>query len=459
MRFTEGLVLPAVWVWCAALAAAQTVPLPGATIEASGFDARGSSIPANSASTLLNFTVEGDTAGNNIFDVLTSDPGVIVSMILPSGLEVTSANASSLGFAVTLLPDQTGVDVQSVLSLPGTHTLIQIPGGQVSGVYSIKANASSVNTASAMIASYYASSTVKTAVTTSSSAYKVGDTVVLSGLVFDGSTPVTGATVSAGVSAPLSLAGQTTVGNYQLVSQQSISTNLTQYQYSFVLTNAGAAVQQVQANLASIPQNVLVVNDVFLFGDIVASSTTTSLTTLTIQRDPTSSFDPSSLQWNVTATGPVVNVSLVDSGTFDAASGDGIYTGTFTTSAAGHYTVFLSATGTSLAGNSFSRIANLMYQRVSRGRPVNALQALGLLYANAFNGPVLYENDLLVAVDSARYRQFTELESFVASQGRSHARARCGHTQFIANSTVNSICPSDIAPIILQQIQFAESHQ
>jgi hypothetical protein len=141
------------------------------------------------------------------------------------------------------------------------------------------------------------------------------------------------------------------------VSQQSVGPNLTEYQYSFVLTNTGAAVAEVQAALVATPQNVNVVNDILLFGNIAANSMTTSYTFLTIQRDPSSSFDPSTLQWNVTATGPVINVNLIDSGTFDAATGDGVYTGTFTPTSPGTYTAALSATGTSLAGNSFSRSA------------------------------------------------------------------------------------------------------
>jgi hypothetical protein len=144
---------------------------------------------------LLPFTFESDTSGNNVFHIVTSNPGIVVSLVLPSGTEVTSANAASLGFTYTVLGDNTGMDIESIFSLPGTQTLIQVPGGQASGVYSIKANASSVNAASGIIAAYYPSSNVRAAITTNSSAYKVGDTVVLSGLVFDSTNSITGATV------------------------------------------------------------------------------------------------------------------------------------------------------------------------------------------------------------------------------------------------------------------------
>jgi hypothetical protein len=69
--------------YCAALSTGQT---PGTTpIDLSSYDVRGSQVPAGTNTTLLTFTVEGDSAGNNAFDVVTSDPGVVVSVILPSG--------------------------------------------------------------------------------------------------------------------------------------------------------------------------------------------------------------------------------------------------------------------------------------------------------------------------------------------------------------------------------------
>ena len=121
---------------------AQGVPNSPLVLNSTGYDTRGSGVPANSSSTVLSFTLEGDTTGLNAFDVATSDSGVAVSLILPSGTEVTSANASGLGFTFTIIPENASSDeVPSVLALPGTHTLIQIPGGQPSGVYNIKANA------------------------------------------------------------------------------------------------------------------------------------------------------------------------------------------------------------------------------------------------------------------------------------------------------------------------------
>jgi hypothetical protein len=205
----------------AVMVTAQGVPYPPSTLQLTANDTRGSVVTAHSTSTLLTFTVEGDTTGGNFIDVATSDPAVVVSLILPSAIEVTSANAASLGFIFTIVADGgfAGADVPSALSIPGTHTVIQIPGGQLSGVYSIKADATGANADSGMLATYFSSSTVRATATTNAATYKVGDTVILSGLVFDQATPIRGATVNAAVSARLP-AAQTSLGNYQLIGQQ-----------------------------------------------------------------------------------------------------------------------------------------------------------------------------------------------------------------------------------------------
>jgi hypothetical protein len=351
---------------CSTAVLGQGVPYSPATLQLTANNTQASQVPANSSSTLLTFTLEGDTTGQNSFDVVTTDPAVLVSLILPSSVEVTTANAASLGFTFTSVPNGTfsNVEIPSVLSFPGTHTLIQVPAGQPSGTYQIKANASNANSSSGLLATYFSSSTVGVTATTDAANYKVGNTVIISGLVFDGATPVTSATVTAAVSAPTPLAGSTTVGNIQLVSQQAINSSLTDYSYSATVTNTGAAVQSVrgQAQTSSLPAGIAVLNDTLVFGDVNASASATSLNTITIERNPSQSFDPATLQWTVTTPGTPVNVTLADSGTFDAATGDGVYTGTFTPTSTGTYTASLLLTGTSLAGNNFSRTTATQFQ-------------------------------------------------------------------------------------------------
>lgn len=257
--------------------------------------------------------LERDTTGQNSLDVVTTDPAVSVSLVLPSGAEVTAAIAPAYGIAFTIVPNGafSNVEIPSVLSLPGTHTLFQIQVALPSGSYQIKANASSANSSSGILATYFSSSTVGVTATTDAANYKVGDTVVISGLAFDGATPVTGATVTASVSTPINIAASSVLGNFQLVGQQAVNASLTDYSYSATLRNTSTAVQSVraQAQTASLPAGIAVLNDTLVFGDISANTSATSLNTITIERNPNQPFDPATLPWNVTTPGTPVNVT------------------------------------------------------------------------------------------------------------------------------------------------------
>ena len=79
---------PAIGLFCCGLFInGQTVLYSPATLQLSSTSMQSSVVPAHSSSTLLPFTVEGDTTGTNSFDAVTTDPGVVVSLILPSAVE------------------------------------------------------------------------------------------------------------------------------------------------------------------------------------------------------------------------------------------------------------------------------------------------------------------------------------------------------------------------------------
>jgi len=69
MRFLKNTLLPAAAILSPTFLAAQNVPRPTATLALAGYDVQGANLPANSSPTLLNFTMEADTTGDNVFDV------------------------------------------------------------------------------------------------------------------------------------------------------------------------------------------------------------------------------------------------------------------------------------------------------------------------------------------------------------------------------------------------------
>jgi hypothetical protein len=221
--------------------------------------------PAGVASTLIPFHVEVNGRDADGFDVTVSNAAAVVSVILPNGTEVNISNAASFGFEFeTLAADSDAVTsglMMSNFSLAGTHASIRLPSTSPAGTYLVKINNSSVSTDTLVSASYITGSAIKVALAANNASYTVGSTVVLSAFVFNGSTPVTNATV-----------------------------------------------------------NVLVMD----------------------HEHP--EITPAS-------------VTISDSGTYDAAPGDGIYTGTYTASASGKFIAAMRVSGTSPGGAAYVRTA------------------------------------------------------------------------------------------------------
>src|ERR1051325_6507275 len=219
--------------------------------------------PAGAASTLIPFHVEVNGRDADGFDVTVSNAAAVVSVILPNGTEVNISTAASFGFDFEILAAASDAVTSGLMlsnfSLAGTHASIRLPSTSTAGTYQIKINNSSVSTDTLVSASYITGSPIKIALASNNASYTVGTTVVLSAFVFNGSTPITNATV-----------------------------------------------------------NVLVVDE--------AHPETT----------PTS-------------------VTMSDSGTYDAAAGDGVYTGTYTASASGKFIAALRVNGTSPAGAAYVR--------------------------------------------------------------------------------------------------------
>ena len=246
---------------------AQVVGNDDARLPLASVDTRAAAIVPGAPPTLLQFTVD-PSGGGDLFDVVSSHPQVAVSLILPGGAEINSANAAAQGFSFDVVTTNANDDpaMASNFDLPGTHTVIGLPASSPSGTYQVKIDGSAVTTTEAVIATYYSASSIRAGAVTDAGTYQAGDTVVVSAILLDGVAPIAGATVNASVGDPL---------------------------------QAGAVPTQVV---------------------------------------------------------------LQDSGQYDEATGDGIYTGTFTASQAGQFAVQVRATGTSAAGVSFSRTASTSFR-------------------------------------------------------------------------------------------------
>lgn len=212
----------------------EVIELPPESLEqASGYDLRNAKLPAGGPVALLEFTVEPGSTKGNVFDVVTTVGGVPVSLVLPNGTEITSANASASGFTFETVEEGSFEDSEtpSPLSLPGTHTLIELPVGAAPGIYRVKVDGRSLTAEAGVIATHMASSQVRAHLLSNQDDYRTGDTVILTGAAFDNTAPILAATVTALVSLRGPLAGPVTVGSYQQVAARPISAIETEYEY------------------------------------------------------------------------------------------------------------------------------------------------------------------------------------------------------------------------------------
>lgn len=246
------------------------IPLTANDVHLSARDVRGVFAQPGSASNLVVFTADPSSSGGDVFDVITSDARVRVSLVLPDGREINAATANASGFSYSIIEDGGFSDamIPSFLSNRGTHTLIVLPPSSPPGTYKVKGDASAVTGVQAgvlILASYFSSSTIRAGVKVKPH-YKVGETIALAGLLFNEGSPVTGATVTATV-------------------EESARPNV-----------------------------------------------------------------------------PQITIPMPDSGTFDNAIGDGIYTGTFSSDHPGKFAVAIRSTGTSSAGVPYSRVVTTSFR-------------------------------------------------------------------------------------------------
>jgi hypothetical protein len=341
------------------IACAQVAPFQSGGINLGGTSTQVVAVPAGASPTLASLVVDTTAAGGDYVDVNVGDPSVIITLITPGGTEITSAN--TLGFTFSTLASSGGtLDSLSPLDAAGNHTTIQFPAGQPSGTYQVKANAAAAAADTGMFVQYYSSSLVQAGGATDSLTYRTGDLVIVSALLFDGTTPIQGAAITATATALTPL--QATVSNYQLVSQQTLASSMTLYTYTVQVTNPGAAAANVSATGSSSDPKTIVVDGTAAFGAVAAGGAATSLNTFSVQLPNGSTFNPSVITWTVSTSATPINFSLTDSGTYDAATGDGIYTGTFTAPVAGDYLVYINAGGTSTTGVAFARTATAGFQ-------------------------------------------------------------------------------------------------
>ena len=299
------------------------------SVQLSNQDVRLAKIVAGSGVQSVPFAVDSVPAGGDFADIMVSDANVGIRLVLPDGREITQDNAADFGFTWEVID---GAELEpGSITLPflacGIHVLIRFPPSSGSGTYQINLDGTNVSTDAVASITYFSSSAVRVALTTGAASYHPGDTIVLNAIILDGTAPVTGATVTCGISDP---------------------------------TQPDSDAQQI---------------------------------------------------------------ALQDGGPFDAATGDGVYTGTLTLNHTGEFPIAVRITGVSTSGLSFSRIASATVTVVDQLASFTSFQDAAVNNPNGFIDRVNLTANMTVSV-AGDYR-FTA--TFLASNGHQITSSAEGH--------------------------------
>lgn len=139
----------------------------------------------------LNFVAD-PKGGEDFFEVISPDPNVAVSLVTPSGVEVTALNAVSLGFGFDVIDGAklNSAVIPSSLAIPGIHTLIRLAPNPQAGTYQVKLDGAKAAADAGVVAIYTSSSAVRAGVQTGKPVYALGAKVTFSGFVYDGTSPL-----------------------------------------------------------------------------------------------------------------------------------------------------------------------------------------------------------------------------------------------------------------------------
>lgn len=142
----------------AAVAYAQMPADQPVFIPAQAMCVRVTAVPPSTPATYLDLSVDPSSDGGDVIDVVSSNAQVVISLVLPNGIEVTPTNASGLGFTVfqRVVPLVSSGQSSSLtlFEAVGAHTTFGLPANSPGGVYRVKANSTGVAASANVSATY-----------------------------------------------------------------------------------------------------------------------------------------------------------------------------------------------------------------------------------------------------------------------------------------------------------------
>lgn len=341
------------------------------------------SIPPGNPAAEIPLILDPSPAGKDLLHIWTPEP-VPVSLRLPAGAIVNSANAQSLGFTfgqqISDGTDPAGDDFGGLIeigSVPGAHTVILFPQNQAAGTYQLVADTSAKATAIGGMAEWHSASPLVAGCQTESEIYRAGDAVTVVCVVLDDEAPVTNVTLSGEIQPQIDVSASVTVGNAQLLRKEADGDGFSLYVYRVRLQNNSGLPSRFIATAGTEAEDVTLVRAEVGFDAIAAGQSGDSLNELMVSAPASPGFDPATLDWKVIGAGSPSALSLTDAGPGNDGLGDGIYSGQFTPPQPGVYSIRVEAAGVSPGGKPFFRVALAEVEAIEQPATIGATMDSG----------------------------------------------------------------------------------
>ncbi|MCW5962774.1 MAG: hypothetical protein KIT83_01945 [Bryobacterales bacterium] len=349
-----------------ASARGQVRPITG-EFPLSSAAAKADAVPAGEEAFEIPIVLDPNPSGKDFIHIFRDQPAAAISVRTPTGTVLTAATAATHGFnwqeaniqvdSVAMEDDSDGFGPD--VTAEGAHTLLMFPPSQAAGTYVIVVDSRSVTEVTSLQITAHLDSPI--AVTTSSDAsdYRLGDPVTVAAVVFENGQSVVNVTATATVVGYRYVTGDVTVGGFSLESKTDLGNGLSRYAYKVSLTNnTGNSQWRFVATADTFDDEVRIIRGSLGFEPISGSMPVESEETILVLAPTSPNYNPSALEWEVTAFSAPVELSLVDVGPGNDLTADGVFTARFVPTESGLFEIGTTIQGTSPSGKPFYRVAS-----------------------------------------------------------------------------------------------------
>lgn len=319
----------------------------GTEVLLTSYDQQLFSVPADGSSHSYAVAIDGDATAKHTLDATLDGMGSITGVETQSGLVLTSQNAQANGCEHFSYPVSAANRRPNLLSLgeSGTHSVWKCPGAVLGTQIRVLVQSEQGAEAAILKVHYYAPASIRTGLMSVKPVYATGENAVVAMAVWEDDVPIANAQVNASVVRFAEAPGASVTG-LNVIETRELDASEEEVTCTINITAGTASSTGAVLRLAGNARRVLTTPHEIYLGSLAAGSSVVS-PEVRIRKPKALALTPDLLVAKVVARLEPVSVAMADTGgTTDAASGDGLYTGTIPSLSKGEYLIMGRAAGT-----------------------------------------------------------------------------------------------------------------